>query len=232
MEQKQWDVTRKLVERYTDTLYDFQDVLHNKQLIFPYNRFFIDVNRHPEMLNEAMPLYISKKNEDVPLYQEHKSPPPQLRREIIVKYHEKYHGAIANHETSFIFDGHAMEADVPDEHGVNNKARINIYSWQDPIGEFKTCPDKLIETYAEEVAKRLPKIRIAVNPKKFQNTYGHIMAFHGLNGSGPEQNQVPLIMQETDEGLYLDGDKFDKEMHETLRRAFAEALKVMAHRLL
>lgn len=230
---EQWSATRKLVERHTDTLYDFRDVLQNKQVVFPYNRFYIDVNRCPEMVNESMPVhFVRDKSKDTPLYQQDKTPSPQLRKELIVKYHDKYHASIANYEKSFIFDGHAMEADEPDEYGINNKARINIYSWQDPIGEFKTCPDALIETYADEVAKRLPKIRIAVNPRKFQNTYGHIMAYHGLNGVGPDKIQVPLIMQETDENLYLDGDKFDREMHEKLRQAFAEALKVMSRRLL
>ena len=232
VDQKQLEVTRKLVERHTDTLYDFQDFLYNKQVIFPYNRFYIDVNRCPHMVNESMPIhFVRDKGRDTPLYKENKTPSPQFRKELIAKYHDKYHAAIANHKKSFIFDGHAMEANEPDEYGINNNARINIYSWQDPIGEFKTCPDALIETYANEVAKKLPKIKIAVNPRKFQNTYGHIMAYHGLNGVGPEGIQVPLILQETDENLYLDGDKFDEETHETLRRAFAEALIVMSKRL-
>ncbi|HRS84010.1 MAG TPA: N-formylglutamate amidohydrolase, partial [Smithellaceae bacterium] len=42
----------KNVDWYTQWLYDFRDILGNRQLVFPYCSILLDVNRDPADLDE------------------------------------------------------------------------------------------------------------------------------------------------------------------------------------
>ncbi len=210
-----WKKTSKNIENHTDKLYNFTNLINNKQIIFPYNRYYIDVNRHPDVLNDSVPVNFGKES----LYKN--IPNIEKRKELIKKYHNSFHEFIEKTDKEFILDGHAMRSGQPDEYGIDNKGDIFLFNWQNPLGTELSAPDVIIETYAKELKKLLPELKIVINPKKFQYTYGHSMAKHGLNGTG--KNSVPFILQETDEKLYL--GKSPKTLNK-LQRAFAEALTI------
>jgi N-formylglutamate amidohydrolase len=46
----------KNVDWYTQWLYDFRDILGNRQLVFPYCSILLDANRDPADIDECVPV--------------------------------------------------------------------------------------------------------------------------------------------------------------------------------
>ena len=66
----------KNVDWFTQWLYDFRDILGNRQLVFPYCSILLDANRDPADLDECVPV------RDVfgrPIYHPAYEPSPSMR---------------------------------------------------------------------------------------------------------------------------------------------------------
>ena len=97
---------------------------------------------------------------------------------------------------------------------------------------YHFCPQVVIETYASELIKRLPDVKVTVNQSGYDKIYGHVCGEHSVNTIESTRNRVPAILQETNQHLYLNADgSVNLEALEKLRRAFAEALYEMKKRI-
>ncbi len=214
------DLTLENVDWHTHLIYDFRDILHNKQLVFNYNQIFINVNRHPKYIDEAVPNTIG----NIPIYKNELE--LELRWLLIKRYHVLYHTKIINTKKNFILDGHSTNSTCVDDAGNPLTADIYLSDSQksalDPPEGIKTAPDGYLACYANELQKRLPSLKIQLN-SAYSATYGHIMSLHGAN----RRNGTPLILQETNEDLYMKNNIADYKAIEELRRVFAEALKML-----
>jgi len=217
------ELTDLNVDWYTHLIYDFTDILFNKQIIFPYNQILINVNRHPENLDESVPFFI----ENMPVYCN--QPSYITRKMMIHKYHMPYHLQIAKTEKIFILDGHSMNDAAIDIQANKKVYDIDISNFQQskyhsPEG-FYSAPQKYLDIYANELQKRLPNLTIGINAT-YCNTYGHIMAEHGTTLIHKDNKKAPLLLQETNEKIYLNNGKPDMVAINSLRHIFAEAIKV------
>lgn len=50
------------VDWYTNWLYDFRDLLENQQIVFPYCSLIVEANRHPDILEDSVPLQDANTN--------------------------------------------------------------------------------------------------------------------------------------------------------------------------
>ncbi|HAS27624.1 MAG TPA: hypothetical protein DCR59_00210 [Dehalococcoidia bacterium] len=215
------------IDWYTHWLYDFRDILGNSQVIFPYCSLILESNREPYKLDDSIPL---KNRLGKDLYKKGKAPDITLRRSLAEKYLLSFHDAISNsienNNISFMLDGHSTIT----SHGVGDN-QIELMNYQVSVvdqSETVFCPDIFIETYAEELAIRLPEVKITINESKFDYVYGHVCGKHSTNSLKRQENRVPAILQETNQNLYMKNDKTpDIKSIETLRRAFAESLASM-----
>jgi len=219
------------IDWYTDHLYNFQDVLNNAQVIFPYSQVYINVNRHPNTLDESIPLSL----DGLPVYEAGLEPSLDLRN-LMIKRHLEFHRIIANHEKAFILDGHSTVTGLQDAAGNQVSDDIILCDWQasvlDPPGGIRTAPPGYLETYAEELERRLSgfNLRITKNTT-YSATYGHVMAVHGWDGQSKKEHRVPLLLQETNEALYVKDGIPDVRLIEELRRIFSEAVDAMLWKL-
>ncbi|MEZ4599156.1 MAG: N-formylglutamate amidohydrolase [Syntrophotaleaceae bacterium] len=220
------------VDWHTDSLYDFQDLLNNQQIKFPLSQVYINVNRHPDMLDEAVPLAL----DDFPIYRSGREPSESHRRFLLSKYHFGYHQSLAAQKKIFVFDGHSTVTGHTDASGDPVDADIIVSDFQasafDPPGGIRTAPEGFLETYCDELEKRFhgTGIRIARNTT-YTSTYGHVMAAHGWDGQGPRGRKAPLLLQETNEHLYIRNGIPDIYHLEEIRRIFAQSLVVMLTRM-
>jgi len=214
------------VDWYTNWLYNFRDILGNSHLAFPYCSLILEANRHPESLDDCVPL---KDTLGEPIYRAGHEPARELRQSLSSKYLQVFHQDISEEITrgkTFLLDAHSTVA----ARGVADN-QIELMNFQvsklnDELTYF--CPDVFIETYASELAKRLSWVKVTVNQSKYYNVYGHICGAHSINAMTRIGNRVPAILQETNQKLYMNEDRtLDWEALETLRRAFAEALREM-----
>ncbi|MEP7134515.1 MAG: N-formylglutamate amidohydrolase [Chloroflexota bacterium] len=219
------------IDWYTDHLYNFQDLLGNSQVVFPYSQVYINVNRHPDTLDESVPLSL----DGLPVY-ETGLEPSLKQRQLMIKRHLEFHRTIANHEKTFILDGHSTVTGHQDAAGIQALDDIILSDWQksvlDPPDGIHTAPPGYLETYAEELERRLIgfNLRITKNTT-YSSTYGHIMATHGWNGKSEKESRVPLLLQETNEALYVKNGIPDVRLIEELRRIFSEAIATMLEKL-
>lgn len=215
------------IDWYTHWLYDFRDILGNSQVIFPYCSLILESNREPYKLDDSIPL---KNRLGKDLYKKKGVPDITLRKSLAEKYLLSFHDAISNsienNNISFMLDGHSTIT----SHGVGDN-QIELMNYQiAAVDQSETvfCPDIFIETYAEELAIRLPEVKITINESKFDYVYGHVCGKHSTNSLKRQGNRVPAILQETNQNLYMNNDKTpDIKSIETLRRAFAESLASM-----
>lgn len=219
------------VDWHTDRLYDFRDLLGNSQTVFPFSQVYINVNRHPDALDACVPDSI----DGVPVYRRGKRLSLNFKRMLVRKYHDAYHAAIKGSRKSFILDGHSTVTGHADAGGNEVCDDIIISDRQqtpwDPPGGIRTAPDGLMEIYAEELARQLGSgIRVGCNTT-YCDTYGHVMACHGWDGIQPRNGRVPLLLQETNEHLYIKGSVLDVLALEVLRRAFAVSLSRMVQKM-
>ena len=168
-----------------------------------------------------------------PVYKTGLEPDYTLRKSLSQKYLTWFHQAISTeitHSKTFMLDGHSTLT----AHGVADN-QIELMNFQNSsLNEEPTyfSPDVLIEAYANELSKKLSWVSITVNESSYDNVYGHVCGEHSVNAMTRVGNKVPAILQETNQKLYLNTDRTPNiEALETLRRAFAEALRKMAEKL-
>ena len=213
------------IDHFTQNLYDFTDLLGNRQIVFQYSPVLINVNRHPDVLDDSAPIVV----DGLRVYKEQYEPDVSLRRRLVKTYHRDYHNRLSRFtDKVLIIDGHSTYFGHKDLSGSIVTEDIIVSNWQhskyEIDGGFHTAPQYYLDTYIENLQKRLPHLRIAANTK-YSSTYGHIMALHGWNGIGGRGGRAPLLLQETSENLYMNhGAPLFKEI-EHLRRIFAEAIE-------
>jgi N-formylglutamate amidohydrolase len=214
------------VDWYTNWLYDFRDLLGNKQIVFPYCSLILEGNRHPDILDDSIPL---KDVRGIPIYRPGREPLENLRKFMSGKYLQIFHRAISEEiacGTTLLLDGHSTVS----ARGISDN-QIDLMNFQVTELEGKRryfCPDKVVEMYAEALQKRLPEVKVTVNASEYYTTYGHICAEHSVNSFRREGKRVPAFLQETNERLYRNADRTPNiEALNRLRRAFAESLAEM-----
>jgi N-formylglutamate amidohydrolase len=211
------------VDWYTNWLYDFRDLLDNRHLVFPYCSLILEVNRHPSILDESVPL---KDVYGESVYKAGQEPDTELRTVLARRYLSAFHKTIEDsiaEGAAFLFDGHSTVT----ARGVEDN-QIDLMNFQDSKLDEQPkhyCPDVYIETYATELGKRLPGVHVTVNASEFYTVYGHVCAAHSVNAMARVGNRVPAFLQETNERLYKNPDTTPNvEALNRLRRAFAEAM--------
>ncbi|MFH1010784.1 MAG: N-formylglutamate amidohydrolase [bacterium] len=211
------------VDWYTNWLYDFRDILGNRHLVFPYCSIVLEGNRHPDILDDSVPL------RDVngrAVYRAGAEPNAMLRTALAEKYLRGFHQSIEDHITTgatFLFDGHSTVT----ARGVTDN-QIDLMNFQhshlDEV-PLHYCPDIYVETYAAELRKRLPGVKVTVNESEYYTVYGHVCAAHSVNAMARVGSRVPAFIQETNERLYKNPDRTPNiTAINRLRRAFAESL--------
>lgn len=210
------------VDWYTHWLYDFTDMLENRQLTFPFCSLLLEANRHPEIPDDAVPLT------DVygeSLYKPGREPSFEQRLHLSNKYlkvfHRQIETAIAG-GAEFMLDGHSTVAErgmAPNQIDIMNFQHSRLDATRN---EFS--PLVFVETYAEELQSRLPDVRVTVNASEYYDVYGHVCAAHSVNAMRRVGRKVPAIIQETAQQLYMDGKAPDVIAIDRLRRAFAESI--------
>jgi N-formylglutamate amidohydrolase len=214
------------VDWYTNWLYDFRDILNNSSVVFHYCSLILEANRHPADLDSSVPL---KDTFGESVYKPGCEPNLELRQSLSTKYLNEFHKSIEmeiNFGKTFMLDAHSTIT----AKGVADN-QIELMNFQvSRLGIEKTrfCPDVYIETYAKELVKRLPGIRVSINESGYHNVYGHVCGEHSIDAMTRMGTRVPAILQETNQQLYMNSDGTPNlKALETLRRAFAEALYEM-----
>jgi hypothetical protein len=216
-------VLAQSIDWYTDRLYDFRGILGNRQVNFSYCSLILDANRRPELIDDSVPL------KDVfgrSIYRRGLEPDQSLRASLAEKYLHPFHLAIEEQIASgaaFLLDGHST---VP-ARGVGEN-QIELMNFQHSAldeGPVFYSPPAYVETYARELARRLPDVKVTVNASEYYTVYGHVCAAHSINTMSRVGNRAPAILQETSERLYRSPDKAPNvEAINRLRRAFAESI--------
>ncbi|MEX0942921.1 MAG: C39 family peptidase [Pseudomonadales bacterium] len=218
------------VDWYTNWLYSFTDILDNKQVIFPYCSLLLEANRHPEVLDDAVPLVDEF---GVRLYKSQQEPSLEDRLYLSTRYLQTFHREIETQIAAgaeFLLDGHStIEA-----RGVA-KNQIDIMNYQhSKLDEapVQYSPAVYAEIYAEELQRRLPDVKVTLNASEYFDVYGHVCAAHSVNATGRVGRKVPAICQETCRGLYMNDDNTpDVDEIDRLRRAFATAIHTTLSRV-
>ncbi len=218
------------VDWHTDSLYDFRDLLDNRHLAFPYASLVLEANRHPDRLDDCVPL---RDVHGEPVYRPGLEPNDDLRRLLAHKYLVAFHKQIEASILSgaeFLFDGHS----TVEARGVAAN-QIDLMNFQhsslDPEPR-RFSPPAFVEAYAEELQARLPEVKVTVNQSGYHDVYGHVCAEHSVNAFERVGRRVPAIIQETCERLYREpGRAPDVVALDRLRRAFAASLQAALPRV-
>ncbi len=217
------------IDWYTIWLYNFQDILGNTSLMFPYCSIVLEANRDPKHIESSVPL---KDTFGEPVYRANHEPGEEMRKFLAQKYLVKFHQRIKRELRlkTFMLDAHST---ITTRGVANNQIELMNYQISPQNGERKQfCPDSFIEIYAEELIKRLPGIKVSVNESGYHDVYGHVCGEHSVNAVTRVGNRVPAILQETNQNLYMNADRTPNlEAIDTLRRVFAEALHEMMIRV-
>ena len=125
--------------RYTNWLYDFRDILNNRYLVFPYCSILLDANRHPEIIDESVPI---QDIEGRSVYREGHALSIKMRKQLSSKYLTPFNADIAAHiraGAAFFFDGHSTVT----ARGVADN-QIDLMNFQHSRlddGPIYYCPD-------------------------------------------------------------------------------------------
>ena len=221
----------KNVDWFTQWLYDFRDILGNRQLVFPYCSILLDANRDPADLDECVPV------KDVfgrQIYHPAYEPSTSMRSAWSDKYLKPFHRSIEENIAAgagLIFDGHSTIT----ARGVADN-QIDLMNFQKTPGDDKPlyyCPDLIVETYADELRRRLPDVVVTINASEYIHVHGHICAAHCINSLKRTGARAPAFIQETNERLFRNADGTpDVHRINRLRRAFAESLAATLQSLL
>ena len=211
------------VDWYTNWLYDFRDLLENRHIAFPYCSLIVEANRHPDILDDSVPL---KDVRGESVYRTQREPDQELRKVLSKKYLATFHGTIEdciNSGVEFLLDGHSTIT----ARGVKDN-QIELMNFQHSYLDEKPryySPEVYVEAYAAELAKRLPEVNVTVNTSEYYTVYGHVCAEHSVNAMGRVGKRVPAIIQETNERLYKNPDRTPNvQVINRLRRAFSESI--------
>ncbi|MBN1105801.1 MAG: N-formylglutamate amidohydrolase [Deltaproteobacteria bacterium] len=211
------------VDWYTNWLYDFRDLLENRHIVFPYCSLIVEANRHPDILEDSVPL---KDVRGQSVYKPQREPDDDLRKVLSTKYLKTFHKTIEDcikDGAEFLLDGHSTVT----ARGVTDN-QIDLMNFQHSYLDEKPryySPDYYVETYATELRKRLPNVKVTVNSSEYYTVYGHVCAEHSVNAAGRVGSRVPAIIQETNECLYKNPDRTPNvEAINRLRRIFAESI--------
>ena len=218
------------VDWYTNWLYDFRDILGNQHLVFPYCSIVLEGNRRPDILDDSVPI------QDVrgrPVYRRGHEPSLESRRQLALKYLATFHTAIEESiraGATFLLDGHSTVT----ARGVADN-QIDLMNFQNSRlddGPLYYSPAAYIETYAAELRKRLPDVKVTINASEYCTVYGHVCAAHSVNALTGSGSRVPALIQETTQQLYTNADGTPNvSAINRLRRAFAEALSETLRRV-
>lgn len=211
------------IDWYTHWLYDFRDLLGNRQAVFPYCSILLEANRDPSDIEQSVPL------EDIhgrPVYRSGCEPSVSMRTAWSDKYLKPFHRGIEETISAgagLIFDGHSTVT----ARGVADH-QIDLMNYQHTERDEKPlvyCPDIIVETYAAELRRRLPDVLVTVNASEYFKVHGHVCAAHSVNAIKRVGTRAPAFIQETNERLFRNDDGTpDIARINRLRRAFAEAL--------
>lgn len=211
------------VDWYTNWLYDFRDILGNRHVVFPYCSIVLEGNRRPDILDDAVPVRDVRGR---PVYRQGCEPSVKMRAKLATKYLGPFHQTITDSilaGAEFLFDGHSTVT----ARGVADN-QIDLMNFQHTDlddGPIHYSPDAYVETYAAELRKRLPDVKVTVNASEYYTVYGHVCAAHSVNAMARVGARVPAFIQETNERLYKNADRTPNVLAiNRLRRAFAEAL--------
>jgi len=218
------------IDWYTNWLYDFRDLLNNQHVVFPFCSLIIEANRHPDRLEDCVPL---KDVNGESVYRLHMEPDNRLRKLIALNYLNTFHETIEECIESgieFMLDGHSTVT----ARGVAEN-QIDLMNYQHSGLDERPryfSPDIYVETYAAELKKRLPEVKVTVNSSEYFNVYGHVCTEHSINAMGRIGRRVPAIIQETNERLYRNPDRtLNVEAVNRLRRIFAESIHAMYYKV-
>jgi predicted double-glycine peptidase len=213
----------KNVDWHTQWLYDFRDILANRQLVFPYCSILLEANRDPADIDESVPLH------DVfgrPIYRKGYEPSASMRAAWSEKYLKAFHRSIEENISAgagLLFDGHSTVT----ARGVADN-QIDLMNFQQTDRDEKPlyyCPDVIVETYAAELRKRLPDVLVTVNGSEYVTVHGHVCAAHSVNAIKRVGARAPAFIQETNERLFKNEDGTPNVGQiNRLRRTFAESL--------
>jgi len=211
------------VDWYTNWLYDFRDLLENRHVVFPYCGLIVEANRHPDILEDSVPL---KDVRGESVYKTQGEPDDELRKVLAKKYLTTFHKTIEDCIESgveFLLDGHSTVT----ARGVTDN-QIDLMNFQHSYLDEKPryySPNVYVEAYATELRRRLPEVKVTVNSSEYYTVYGHVCAEHSVNAMGRVGRRVPAIIQETNERLYKNPDRTPNvEAINRLRRVFAESI--------
>jgi predicted double-glycine peptidase len=219
----EFTVLIKNVDWHTQWLYDFRDILANRQLVFPYCSIVLEANRDPADIDESVPL------RDVfgrPIYRKGYEPSASMRAAWSEKYLKAFHRSIEENISAgagLLFDGHSTVT----ARGVADN-QIDLMNFQKTDRDEKPlyyCPDVIVETYAAELRKRLPDVLVTVNCSEYVTVHGHVCAAHSVNAIKRVGSRAPAFIQETNERLFKNKDGTPNVGQiNRLRRTFAESL--------
>jgi hypothetical protein len=216
------------VDWYTNWLYDFRDILRNRHMVFPYCSIVLEGNRRPDILDDSVPVRDVRGR---PVYRQGHEPSIELRGQLATRYLTTFHQTIEdaiNAGATFLFDGHSTVT----ARGVADN-QIDLMNFQHSHlddGPLYYSPDAYVETYATELRRRLPDVKVTVNASEYYTVYGHVCAAHSVNALTRVGSRVPAFIQETNERLYKNADRTPSvPAINRLRRAFAEALAETLH---
>jgi hypothetical protein len=211
------------VDWYTNWLYDFRDLLENRHVVFPYCSLILEANRHPDILEDSVPL---KDVRGESVYKTQREPDDELRKVLAKKYLTTFHKTIEDCIESgveFLLDGHSTVT----ARGVTDN-QIDLMNFQHSYLDEKPryySPNVYVEAYATELRRRLPEVKVTVNSSEYYTVYGHVCAGHSVNAMGRVGRRVPAIIQETNERLYKNQDRTPNvEAINRFRRVFAESI--------
>lgn len=214
------------IDWYTDWLYDFRDMLGNRHMVFPYCSLVLEANRHPDIIDDSVPL---RDVNGLPVYRAGAEPGAAVRTELAAKYLKPFHQSIEDGiaaGATFLFDGHSTVT----ARGIADN-QIDLMNFQHSRldnASVHYSPDLYVETYAAELRERLPGVKITVNSSEYYAVYGHVCAAHSVNAMQRIGSLVPALSQETNDRLYRKADGTpDIAALNRLRRAFAESLAEM-----
>lgn len=218
----------KNIDWYTQWLYDFRDILGNRQITFPYCSILLEANRDPDDIEQSVPLVdIHGQN----VYRPGFEPTEAMRKGLSDKYLKAFHRRIEEAiaaGTGLLLDGHSTVT----ARGVREN-QIELMNFQQTENDEKPlyyCPDIIVETYAEELRSRLPDVLITVNESEFFKVHGHVCAAHCVNDIKRVGAKTPAFIQETNERLFKNEDDTPNITQiNRLRRAFAESLAQTVH---
>ncbi|MDD5720256.1 MAG: N-formylglutamate amidohydrolase [Candidatus Krumholzibacteria bacterium] len=218
------------IDWYTNWLYDFRDMLGNRHVVFPYCSIVLEANRHPDILDDCVPL---RDVHGQPVYRPGREPSRAVRQELVARYLRPFHRGIGEHiagGAAFLFDGHSTVT----ARGVADN-QIDLMNFQHSAlddAPLYYSPDIFIETYADELQRRLPDVKVTVNASEYYTVHGHVCAAHSVNALTPVGSRAPALIQETNERLYKNPDKTPNVAAiNRLRRAFGESLAQALRRI-